>query len=484
MTRAPLFLLLAGIGAFYALTLQAGHDWRDDFALFLLHAENLASGRPYADTGFLFSLLETSPSPAAYPPVFPALLAPAVALFGLDLAAFKLEILLLFLAGLYFMARLFERDIPRAAAWSVVALVGFNPVFWDFRNQVYSDLPFLAACYGALLLMRRSEAAPAGGASYGEGALIGAACYLAYGMRVLGATLMAAFVAAELARGGWKSRRLRAALPAFLLPAALQAWLIPGTEAYALHVREYFDRAAPGPLLARQAVLCARLLEKFWENLLFAPASAALTVLLSALALRGFWSRLRRGAGTAEAFFALYCLACLLFPLDGLRHLFPAVPLFLYYAYLGARSLPWPRPEARRSAALCLGALLLLSYAGKYAVRRHRGSLRLGPLPEGVETRAARELFAFVRERTAPDDVFVFRKPRALALYARRRSAILPHRQSDAVVWDYLKSIRASYLVAGSVFPDDPVAPFVSRSAGRARPVYSNPGFTVYRISR
>ena len=44
----PLVLLLAVIGAFYVLTLRQGHRWGDDFAMYILHARNIAEGRAYS----------------------------------------------------------------------------------------------------------------------------------------------------------------------------------------------------------------------------------------------------------------------------------------------------------------------------------------------------------------------------------------------------------------------------------------------------
>src|SRR5512139_962895 len=53
-----------------------------DYAQYLLHAKALVEGRPYGNTGYLFTPLNPLASPALQPPGWPLLLAPGVALFG------------------------------------------------------------------------------------------------------------------------------------------------------------------------------------------------------------------------------------------------------------------------------------------------------------------------------------------------------------------------------------------------------------------
>ena len=76
-----LAIALLLIAVWYALTLREGHAWGGDNAMYLLHARNLLSGMPYTDTGYLYNPA-SGRFPVSYPPVFPLLLAPLVALFG------------------------------------------------------------------------------------------------------------------------------------------------------------------------------------------------------------------------------------------------------------------------------------------------------------------------------------------------------------------------------------------------------------------
>src|SRR5215469_777816 len=93
-----LALLLASLALFYTVTVRDGNYWFDDYALYVHHAQNIAEGRPYTDTGHVYNRDITDYSPKSYPPLFPLLLAPVYRAYGLNLHAMKIEeVLFLFL---------------------------------------------------------------------------------------------------------------------------------------------------------------------------------------------------------------------------------------------------------------------------------------------------------------------------------------------------------------------------------------------------
>ena len=70
------------VAVFYLSTIREGHDWGDDFSQYILHAENLASGAPYAPTRYLYNPDDPVTGPQQYPPGFPIALAPIVWTLG------------------------------------------------------------------------------------------------------------------------------------------------------------------------------------------------------------------------------------------------------------------------------------------------------------------------------------------------------------------------------------------------------------------
>jgi hypothetical protein len=69
-------LLILAIAGFQVATIRSGQDWGDDFAMYILHARNIAQGRDYAATGYIYNPDYPSLGPVTYPPVFPLLLSP------------------------------------------------------------------------------------------------------------------------------------------------------------------------------------------------------------------------------------------------------------------------------------------------------------------------------------------------------------------------------------------------------------------------
>ena len=83
--RAGWLVLLALV----PFLLATAHHWRSgfeigsgDWAQYLLHAEALADGREYVDTGYLYSTLHPVTGPRAYPPGVALTAVPTIALFG------------------------------------------------------------------------------------------------------------------------------------------------------------------------------------------------------------------------------------------------------------------------------------------------------------------------------------------------------------------------------------------------------------------
>src|SRR5579885_3132229 len=114
MTNKGLLLvgLIAVLGGIHLATLREGQEWGDDFSLYVAHARNLAEGRPYADTGYVYNPANPVLSPRTYPPIFPLLLVPVYLLFGMNLLAMKVFVGQLFMLMLGVLAVLFQKRLP------------------------------------------------------------------------------------------------------------------------------------------------------------------------------------------------------------------------------------------------------------------------------------------------------------------------------------------------------------------------------------
>ena len=68
--------IIVATGVLHLATIRDGHNWGGDFSFYIHHAKNIAEGKPYADTGFVYNPHSPHLSPESFPPVFPLMLAP------------------------------------------------------------------------------------------------------------------------------------------------------------------------------------------------------------------------------------------------------------------------------------------------------------------------------------------------------------------------------------------------------------------------
>jgi len=494
MRKPTLLACVAGlillVGLAHALALRPGHYWGDDFSLYVGHARNLVEGRPYAETGYLYNPHNPVVGPPTYPPGCALLLAPVYALRGLDLEAMKWVMVGSFLVFLAALAACVRDRLAPGWLLLLLALVGLNHYFLMETNGISSDMPFLAFLYLAVLLIQTAYR-PNAGPRWRIAAFLGAGAvaYLAFGTRTLGGLLLPALWVHDFLhhrRQGRLPRTLlsRGAIGAtavFLALAALQSLLLHSD-------RHYFDQLSVGPMvLVHNAIGYLGRTAAFWHNGYSAALAVAVFAAATALCVLGYVEAVRRRITVLEVFPALYLVAIFLWPsYQAERYLYPVFPLMVFYTLRGL-SHAWlaARPRLRRFAVAGLVFVAAGSYAARYT------TLDFGPLRQGVAKPESVELFRYVAQNTRPDDVIVFVKPRAMALFTGRAASIY-HAGEDRELWRYFREIGATYLVV--VETDEALVPytapellaylrgFVARQRERFTPTFANRDFTVLRL--
>ncbi len=475
--RRAILPLLAIILATYVVTLKSGVHWGDDFAYYLHHAQNLIAGRPYAETGLIENPAVRNLSPRYYPPGFPILIAPALEIFGFDYTAMKVEIALLFVVGLWFMYVLFHDRLTDWQAVVVVVLIGLNPVLWELRNEVISDLPFLTATYGSLALIQWLSARYAGDPPAVWGVATGISIYLAYSVRQPGLMLIPALLCFDLMR----AHRVRL----FSILATVTAGVAMGAQRLVLGSdgRSALFDFSPHWLIS-SLVGNLRGSDEFWHNA-WSPA-ASKVVFLGALALiaLGLWAALRSGIRIYDLFGLFYILLIVPYPYLSVRYLIPIVPLLMLYLVLGTAFVTrrFSRKIAMASTA-CVLAMILASYGSNYAAASS------SPIREGVSDPQFVALCEYVRANTALDSRFVVRKPRVFTLLTDRAAATYSPSQQPAELLKFMGSIHATYLAWGDPpavdFDTDLVIlqRFIDDYGSRLTLIYQNPHYRLYRLA-
>lgn len=507
-TDHPLSVVLAilALGAFYLLTFVDGQNWSGDFSLYILHAQSLVEGRHYLDTGYLPNPVSQFVSPYGYPPVFPLLLAPLYAVFGLDLEVLKWMAVACFCISLWLAAKIFGRYLEQRWVFVLILVIGLNPYLWYFTNLIRADFTFTVFCYLSLFLMllfldTHRVQPEATGKKIKASILIGCSMYLAYGTREIGIVLPLTLLTFDIVCQRRISLISISAFGVFALFAWLQhLWFsvsfIPeyvdenlksliGSQSAAVELTHLnFVDLNPRHILER--VIGYRwALQGFWptsSNSIINMLNELLFNLFSLLAVGGFIQALFRRITVLEIFLGGYIAVLLLFGAPAtIRYLIPIFPFFLFYGFLFCQQtiFPWlPKLKYAVAGGYCL-LLALMSLPVMT-------SKEYPQLERGITHPDAKAMFRFINEETATDDTIVFIKPRIMALMTQRQSATSPSRIYNAPesINRFFDALRADYYV--DMHLETWMLPLTnSEPPSRCfKTVFSNEHFVVYRYEK
>jgi hypothetical protein len=472
--RVVQYAVIVIIGICYLASLSPGHDFgNDDFAGYVMHAENLANARPYASVHYV-------PNPEAawvapvngYPPVFPAILAPVYRVWGLNLRAFKIVTTLCFVGFLFVFVEFIGSKLTLVASLCLLLIVSFNPVFWMQREYILSEFPFLMFSFGALLVAQNAYAGLASSElKMGSASLLAVLLTCAYGTRTIGIVLVPALVIADVSKFRRPSRfvmTVTALTGTFIL---LQSVWITWPKGY-IHAVQFSGR-----MLLVNAIYYGKTLSYAWQNGYSKKIQICIALAFTVLAVVRFARSLWKEKSITEFYLLGYLAVLIAWSAEiGLRGLLPILPL--YFAY-GIRELDEiSRAGARLIRPLAM-ALLVVVTAATYA---EEFTLQARETPEpNVRDVTAQELFAFLREHTPPSEVLVFPKPRSLALFTDRDVASLALDESSEDSANFMKSIHATILVTPNWSPPAWQS-LLEANSGRATPIFRNSDYRVFRI--
>ena len=440
-TRRASLLFLACVLSYFAFGLSVmtpQHPWGDDWAQYVLHAQNIVQGRPYAAIGYVFNPDFPNVGPPSYPPGLPLLLVAPIAWFGVNIFALKAACFAALALSLVVAFELFRAQAGSTRAAIAVALFAFHPLTWSLTQWISSEAPYIALSLLTLWLASRQTAANrAGWPALAAGAVIGVSLYGTVICRSVGIALLPALILF-----GWGRRQPSTWFAGLVL--TFGALVVLQTRFFVTPPTYSNELKIPTPTLFYSNVV-NYLRELGGMFPLPAGLSKVSGVLLTVLASIGIYrSRVAAGRLSVAAWYlCFYLLALLLVPIEpSSRYLLPVLPIVLFLTVEGVDSIV-SRIQAKRWYALAI----ILGVAAYY-VQLHRKQI-----PENEKSVTCAEctaMFGFVRENTDPDAVIVFAKPRAMAVYSGRHSWRAADGYSGAQLAERMRSLDARYMVVGA----------------------------------
>lgn len=244
-----LALLVGAMAALMFASHRPGHWWGDDWALYIRQAQSLVDGNPgaiTADNEFTVTESLGAPfSPPLYPWGFPLILAPFVAVVGVDVDALAVVPVLsasVFACAWFVLVR---RRLGTTVAFVSTPAIVLTPVLFSWSELIQSEWPFLAVTFAMLVAVDRaieSRVLTDVTARWWPLVLLGVGAAAAFSVRREGLAMTAAIGGAQLAllttgsppRREWFADRLLVArllvphLAALATVYALQ-WTLPST---------------------------------------------------------------------------------------------------------------------------------------------------------------------------------------------------------------------------------------------------------------
>ena len=466
-----LSVLLASVALFYTATIRDGNYWSDDYALYVHHAQNIAEGRSYADTGHVYNRDVIDYSPSAYPPLFPLFLAPIYRAYGLNLHAMKIEEVGFLLLTLLAVAAYWKHDLRWPYLVALIGILGFNPYFWELKDSVISDFLFLLFFYLTALVAAR---APRQGPRWplwaaGSGVLL----YCCVGTRIVGLTLVAGLVLYEVVKHRKLTRfAATAVLVCFLLFLVQLRIFGSGEQSYTDQLHTTLRNIwVNGKELIRAFIT-------LWGRPWGRTASLVLFAVTTGLAVVGAFKYKEKGLTTVAAFLCFYLPVVLIPGPQGLRYLLPLIPFYVFLMLMGLQQFATYEKQAWARAVVLLPLLLVALSYGEYFRHAHYGLIR-----QSDGRPSFNELCVFLKANTKPSDVIIFRRCRALSLFTSRPAALYDYAHPEKLPTDFAR-FGASYVVASPIFEEDRefLIPFIDKNRSHFDEVYENSDFKVYRV--
>ena len=488
----------------WAFANTSGHNWGGDFSQYIHHAMNLIDGKNYNDTGYISNQFAYV-GPPSYPPVLPFTLAPLYALFGFNLFALKFVGIFAFIIAAYLALSFDNKSLSSPYQFVFILILAFNPYYLEQKDEILSDYLFVLLSYITLIVLQKryvknqqSVYIDTKNTNWVYAFLLGLLIYLTYETREVGLVLIPAILCFELFHFRKITFVTIAALAFFVLLVNLQKELIQPVENNTQrneNISQLSAATATGSgntevsnfdyinlgNIKTMAIFYLKSAWSIWpdsnEKIHIRIFSQVAIFIFYSFFIAGFIKALLVDRSLIEVFVLGYVSVVLLFgSTQGLRYLMPIIPLCFLYAFKFHQDLMQTkfRKIMMVIAVAFIGSTLISITSTTYNPRPERGIT--GP--------EAKALFNFVKTSTTKESVFVFDKPRVLALLTDRQASSIPNTDDTDFLIRYMNAIGANYYINSSINDDgwSLVLHEVKFDVSSFNLVFSNQYFQVYKL--
>ena len=426
-----IILALCGVPLFF-INIHDGHPLGDDFAQYIKEAMNIAHGKPFYQSNYIFNKYNTTYAPAQYPPGFPLLLAPVVKIFGLSFRAMFYYNSFIAACLLFALYAYFSKQTGMVAAMCLAILITYNGYMLDLKQNVLSDVPCLLFVT-LYLFARNAEKFTWKRIGVLTLLVVAATTIRTQAIVLLGAEatwLLLAFIKTTVSDKHLSLKQLRT-LPSFyiitcsiILIFFINKVIFYSPVSTASFYGHFIDVTLQLPwrdILEKQSGFLLNNIfdffyysanDDFLKTCIFFIQSSAVVFIVT-----GFMITTRKRLVVDDIFFVLMCLLVIYLPVHDERYFLNTMPLLFYYFYISLRHIiPAITSVDRRIVALVLSLTYLR--AGYSALKKATDDNSKNYYPQPRDKMALDYISTHVND----SDIIVFVKPRLLTLFTNKKS--------------------------------------------------------------
>ena len=415
LTVIVVISIFIGIGS-----LTRGHEWGDDFAWYILQAKSILNGtieQFMQQSEFTNTQSTTHVGPLAYPWGYPLILTPVYAFKDTSPLALKLPAIFFYAGFLICLYYLMKTRLTLTESLLIVSLFAFNPILLRFEDQILSDIPFLFFSTLTLFLMVKDDKR-----KVMDYILIGASIFLTTFMRATGIFLLGSFLLIEFFKflKNIKDRDVfkQIVLSFFMVVFVFAVLWVANILLFPSGGESYLSQYAglTFETITNSTVAYFNVFSRFFGE---ADAWIYLYYVLFIFFLLGAWIR-RKDDAIFIVFTIVWMIVHITYPYwQGPRYIFPILPIFIYFTFQGMKTAINKLPEQFR-----LG--VQRSYYGLWAAiaciflftsgRNAMANIQNDRAINGPFDPYSLQVYDYIKEKTSPDSVVVFYKPRCHGL--------------------------------------------------------------------
>jgi len=465
------------------------HDWGDDFAQYIKEGENIAEGKPFYQSGYIYNPLNHEYAPPFYPPGFPLVISPVIKIWGVNIKAlliFQSLIVVFTLVSLFFFFRRFTREFY--AICLAIACVYSRTVI-ELKQAVLSDLLCLL-CTTIYLTIRFSKKS-----SPGQRIVL----ILTGTLLLLIRSQMALLIVAEILyliytvltkkQQEQKDKTQTSVVAIVVIPVLytlLTKTLFASPQSGNTFYIQLFQPLLQNlwPLVGYNTNYLFDLLGHIFYHEAYDPFWQAFTAFFCSAGLigivLGFFISVREKLTVADIFFVLMCLLILLLPVyQGFRYLLPILPICMLYIFRFWKvTLSSFITSNKKLIAACI---LLLFLVLSYDDVDRASAFDRNWTPNTPDDTVA---FRYIRQNIPDTSIIIFAKPRALNLFTGKKTIVLAAKQTIEENKRLMDKSGADFLLTRWLLEDEYYRDYLSKSNTKVDTVIINSKYTLYKIRR